>query len=226
MRVCSFNIKTGAKLAGVLETLEAIPWDVCALQEVDVRTSRVGGVDVLGVLASEFKASSVWRPTVPIGGGQYGIAILSKTAPTVTASGFYQNQSGEQRGWVAALVDGVVVWCTHLSTSAVRAAQMAELATRVQAIPGHHIVAGDFNQSDVSVFGMKAATPNIPTFGDEKLDEILVSGGLNIAESLVGTNYNSSDHLPVFADVRKKGMSLMESALLLVGSYAIFEVAK
>jgi endonuclease/exonuclease/phosphatase family metal-dependent hydrolase len=52
--------------------------DLVALQEVDRRTNRLGGLDLSAELASRTGMHHVFGPAMPFDGGEYGVAILSR----------------------------------------------------------------------------------------------------------------------------------------------------
>jgi endonuclease/exonuclease/phosphatase family metal-dependent hydrolase len=91
VRVLTYNIHHGEgtdrkldlpRIAKVIKGAEA---DVVALQEVDVKTRRTGGVDQPGELAKLTGMRGHFGKSIDFGGGQYGNAILSRfptTRPT------------------------------------------------------------------------------------------------------------------------------------------------
>lgn len=108
VRVLSYNIHHGegldgridlARIAGVIRSVDP---DVVALQEVDIRTGRSGGVDLLLELARLTGMQPVFGQTIPHQGGLYGNAVLAR----FPVAGFANHALAgrEPRGVIDALV--------------------------------------------------------------------------------------------------------------------------
>lgn len=87
VRVLTYNIHHGEGLDGKLD-LERIARvirdqkpDLVALQEVDWKTTRTGGVDQAAELARLTGMHAVFGKAMDFAGGAYGQALLSKTRP-------------------------------------------------------------------------------------------------------------------------------------------------
>lgn len=84
IKVMCYNIygarnTDGAKdLNRIIEVIKAKNPDILALQEVDKETSRINKRDIPKELADALKMQHTFRKTIPLGGGEYGLAILSK----------------------------------------------------------------------------------------------------------------------------------------------------
>ncbi len=83
LRVLTYNIHHGAGVDGILD-LERIAKlirdsgaDLVALQEVDIRTTRTGGIDQLDTLARLTGMHGAFAPFMDFQGGQYGLGVLS-----------------------------------------------------------------------------------------------------------------------------------------------------
>lgn len=86
MRLISFNIQHGCAdgpgrrgavdLHALRLVCAAFRADVLALQEVDVGTRRVGGADLAGEVAEACGMTVAFAPTVDLGPGKYGNALL------------------------------------------------------------------------------------------------------------------------------------------------------
>ncbi len=100
LRVVAYNIRHGrgtdeqVDLRRVAEVLRRLDADVIALQEVDDRTERTGGVDQVTVLAELLGYEGRHGPHRPFQGGFYGNAVLTRlpvvsqrTRPIPPASG-------------------------------------------------------------------------------------------------------------------------------------------
>ncbi len=84
LRVLTYNIHHGegtdgrvdlSRLAGVVTSVHP---DLVALQEVDARTERTSGVDELAELARLTDLHPAFGKTMDYGGGEYGVAVLSR----------------------------------------------------------------------------------------------------------------------------------------------------
>ena len=180
LRVVVYNIHAGKDATGVdnLDRLAAFVRDerpdVLLLQEVDVRTTRSGGVDQPARLVADVGGFVAFGKTLDYQGGQYGIAVWSRfpvrahalrhlpiDPPQARAGG-----STEPRGALLAEIDApggrLTVVNTHLDASAddtYRRQEMAVLARVVDSLgqAGHRrvLVGGDFNATPESaVVGM------------------------------------------------------------------------
>lgn len=84
LRVVVWNIRHGrgmdeeVDLGRIADVLRALDADVIALQEVDDRTERTGGVDQVGELARMLGYEGAHGPHRPYQGGFYGNAVLTR----------------------------------------------------------------------------------------------------------------------------------------------------
>jgi endonuclease/exonuclease/phosphatase family metal-dependent hydrolase len=82
--VLSYNIHHGEGTDGILdlsrqaEVVKSLQPDLVALQEVDQRTERTGGVDQLEELARLTGMFAEFGKTMEFSGGSYGVAVLSR----------------------------------------------------------------------------------------------------------------------------------------------------
>ena len=222
LRVATFNIKNGegvghdmAKLAELLIPLEL---DIVGLQEVDVGTSRVNGLDTLKLLA-EAAGYEYYKfaPAIPYKGGHYGTAIMSKypiaeyeTVRLNTPSQY------EQRAYGHAVIDvnGCYIhfYNTHLSfeNTEVRQDQFAQLNKAINGERGF-ILTADFNagpserqqiESAKQVnFGQYATFPS----SGGKIDDIIVHEGWSIVDSKMVSVGSMSDHNLLWAELHFEG---------------------
>lgn len=103
LRVLSYNLYGGrnpdnakdvSRLVKVMELLNA---DVIALQEVDIRTKRFDGRDLLKELEDALKMKGFFMETITLPGGHYGIAVLSRVK--VNSRGGEELPRFEDREW-------------------------------------------------------------------------------------------------------------------------------
>ncbi len=120
VRVMSYNIRHGAGLdkkvdlarqAGIISRWNA---DVVALQEVDSCASRTGGIDQLAELGRLALMHTTYGAAIPLQGGKYGVAILSKRRP-LSVRRIPMPSRSEDRMLLVCEFDDYVVACTHLS---------------------------------------------------------------------------------------------------------------
>ncbi|HAW94738.1 MAG TPA: metallophosphoesterase, partial [Phycisphaerales bacterium] len=84
IRAATYNIKHGRGMDGAIDlertadVLRALNADIIALQEVDDRARRSGGVDQASWLAERLDMHSAYGSFMAFQGGRYGLAILSK----------------------------------------------------------------------------------------------------------------------------------------------------
>ncbi len=84
LRVLTYNIHHGEGTDGkfdyerLVKLVKDLEPDVIALQEVDVRTSRVDGIDQASLLGEKLGMHAVFGSAMPYAGGQYGEALLSR----------------------------------------------------------------------------------------------------------------------------------------------------
>lgn len=140
-------------IAGVIRKLNP---DIVALQEVDVRTKRSGGIDQAAMLGEKTGMKPYFFKAIDHDGGEYGVAILSKLPvsefrqyplPTVPES------KGEPRILATVILKGkdgknLLFACTHLdaqSNPQNRLLQIKEIISVLKNTQLPVIIAGDLN---------------------------------------------------------------------------------
>ena len=87
LRLMTYNIRHGAGMDDVLdldrqaEVIRAAMPDVVGVQEVDSFVKRSNRIDEAGYLGSKLDMYATFGPAIPLTGGKYGVAILSKERP-------------------------------------------------------------------------------------------------------------------------------------------------
>ncbi len=160
LRVLAYNIRHGEGLDGVVdlarqaEVINAAKPDLVALQEIDVKTGRTGGVDQLTVLAELTGMEHRFGKFMDYDGGEYGLGVLSRFP--ILAHRVIELPAGKQEPRVALLVrtrppgwsvdaSVVSVHLDWLREDRERFAQAQVLESALRDEPGVVIPAGDFN---------------------------------------------------------------------------------
>ena len=87
VRMLTYNIQHGAGTDGVVDldrqatVIESADVEVVGLQEVDSCVKRSGYIPEAAVLAQKLGMYSTFGGAIPLTGGKYGVAILSKEPP-------------------------------------------------------------------------------------------------------------------------------------------------
>ena len=239
LRVATYNIRIGAgsatkpdlaaipqNLARISDFLRSTDVDIILLQEVDQGTERAGRLDLPGLLAGRLGYHQAFAPALPLPGGHYGLAVLSRflvlesrviPLPVAPGDGFRAEKYLEPR--VLQRVDLDVegqrfcVFNTHLGLSVdQRREQWAQIGVELKQAQGacRILLGGDFNlespdelpQEFQSWSGSEAIAPSYPVWKPEKrLDFVLVPADLKPHREWV-IPVRSSDHFPVLVELR------------------------
>ena len=162
IRVLCYNIHHGEgvdrklDLSRIAKIIKSVAPDVVALQEVDRKARRTGGVDQPAELARLTNMQVVFEKNIDFQGGQYGNAVLSKI-PIKEHTNVHlpSYDQGEQRGVLIctlqpkSLGKPLLLLCTHLDHRSddrerrASARRINELIGRRGNVPA--ILAGDLN---------------------------------------------------------------------------------
>ena len=222
LRVASFNIQNGSgvdhkmeELANIITSLEL---DVIGLQEVDVGTSRVGGLDTVKLLAEAAGYPYYeFSPAIDYRGGKYGHAIISKypivsyeTLSLTTPEGFEKRVFGHAVLNIKG--ESIDFYNTHLSfeDTETRLTQFAELNKAIGDSRGF-ILTADFNTADTAerqmINGILVNNGNYVTFPSKGtgIDDIILHAGWDILRSGVYETLGKSDHNLLWAEIHFSG---------------------
>jgi len=227
VRVLSYNIHhaegTDGKLdlARIAKVINSAEPDLVALQEVDYRTGRTGGVDQLGELAKLTGLTPVPGDNIDVAGGRYGNATLSRwpvanpeNRPLPVLTG------GEQRGLLSVTVqpgDGRPAFdfhCTHIDhrrDDAERLAAARLINELVASSDRPALLAGDLNATPESEVLKAFAThwqnataeqplPTIPSAEPTRQIDFVLHrsvGAWRVVETKVLDEPVASDHRPL-----------------------------
>jgi endonuclease/exonuclease/phosphatase family metal-dependent hydrolase len=231
VRVLTYNIHHGEGVDRVLDlgriarVIQEVGPDLVALQEVDRRAARTGSVDQPAELARLTGLDVVFGPNIPLQGGDYGNAVLSRWPIVRAVNHPLPNvDAGEQRVLLEVhrsapgYAGPFVLWATHLDhrqTDAERVAS-AEVITRLSsAQPGvPMLLAGDLNDIPTSrtlaILGTawtQANADDLPTIPTERpirqIDYVLVRPGdrWRLVDARVLDEAVASDHRPLLVDL-------------------------
>lgn len=226
VRVMTYNIRHGAGMDNVLNlertagVIERWNPDFVALQEVDSCARRTKGVDQLATLSQLTLMRGTYAAAIPLQGGKYGVALLSKQRP-VSVKRIAMPSRSEDRVLLVCEFQNCVVACTHLSLLEDEHDASADIilaeASRWQK---PFIIMGDWNSHPDSPFikrmkqhfNFLSNTSKLTFPADEPketLDYIAVYKQ-GKAEMGVRTSFSvveekeASDHRPLVADVALK----------------------
>jgi endonuclease/exonuclease/phosphatase family metal-dependent hydrolase len=211
----------------VAKVVNSVKPDLVALQEIDVNTERSGKhVNQAKELEGLTGMYSFFAKTIDFQGGEYGIAILSKyplTTTQVLALPMEHNAGGEPRAVAVVVVepiDGLKIAfaSTHLDLKEEnRELQINAIIDYVQDIDIPVILAGDFNAEpdnyvvqELDKVFQRTCTDCPFTVPEAKpirtIDYIsfMPKGTFDVVKHEVIKEPYASDHLPVFAILRKK----------------------
>ena len=228
MRIMTYNIHSGRNMSNVFDigpigdVISEIGPDICALNEVRMRTADVQGLELARVLGE--KCGMEWRfgRTIDINGGEYGNALLSRwpiietecvDVPDVPAE--RRIRHFEHRGALSCVIDAPqgrlqAIVC-HFGLSAEEANNAVETVISLKRGDMPVILMGDFNITPDSGYVRRLRAVFTDTAGEKpltfsaadphsKIDYILTAGGL-VAGQLNTKKTLASDHLPVFCDM-------------------------
>jgi endonuclease/exonuclease/phosphatase family metal-dependent hydrolase len=181
LRVLSYNIHHGVGNDEVLDVdriarlIRSLDPHLVALQEVDNRTERTGGVDQAAELGRLTGMSPVFGKFMDFQGGEYGMAVLS-VLPIVASRNHRLPEGAEARS--ALVVRGrlpqdhgelTFAGIHFYRTAEERMAQARRLLEILALEEGPVILAGDFNSTpDSAVMSLISQTFTVPDKGSDR----------------------------------------------------------
>ncbi len=149
--IMSYNVRNGAGLddkvdyARTCDVVNREAPDVVAIQELDFKTKRSKGADVLGEFAKLTNMIPSFGPAIEFQGGQYGIGILSKEKP-IDVNYYPLPGSEEERCLLVVEFEKFVFCCTHWSLTEKDRTTSAEIVTKkMKEQKKPVVICGDFN---------------------------------------------------------------------------------
>lgn len=224
LKVVTYNIHHGEGTDGRLDLLRIAALirredpDVVALQELDIKTTRVGGADQLAELAQATGLHGEFGKAIAYAGGDYGVGILSRWPLTIVENRSLPS-SPEREARTALVVrvatpTGLVrIVSTHLDHKSVEDRTRQASVVASLAGPEPTLVAGDLNDlaSSPALAPIAAAfldagrALDLPTYPSDKpnqrIDYILAhpKDSWKVIEFRVLDESVASDHRPVVA---------------------------
>ena len=222
LRLMTYNIHHAEGMDGwyaperIAQVISEDEPDVVALQEVDSASRRVGGHYVAGDIARHLGMHATFAGAIPLQGGKYGIALLSRTAPR-TVQRIPLPGREEERALLIADFGHYVVCCTHLSLTEADRLQsvplMRKALRRYRRKPV--FIMGDFNDTPQSALLRQMgrhfqvltsqATPTYPyDQPSDVIDYIITRRGTSeprAVRSHMVVGNGASDHCPVMVEV-------------------------
>ena len=180
LTVVSYNIRHGrggddaVDLPRTATVLRHLGPDIVALQEVDHRVARSGGVPQADSLGRLLGMEAAFGAFMPYQGGEYGMAILSRY-PIVGQAAIRLPEGNEPRIALRADVllpngDTIIVVNVHfdwVADDAFRVAQATHLTTVLDTLSLPWILLGDFNDepgsTTLALFTSRATEARKPT---------------------------------------------------------------
>ena len=218
LRIGSYNIwhagRVKEDVGAIGRYLSTHRLDLVGLQEVDVGTTRMNGIDTLAVIA---KAGGypfyAFTKAFDFGGGGYGTAILSRYPILDAQTVPLYSAELEPRAFCHAVIDlgdrTLDFFNTHLSNEEheIRLMQMAQLAEATSACESF-VLTGDFNTAclaDLAALqNARMVNPNLfPTYYPTRcaIDHIFLSQDLFCTEVCMPQT-ELSDHYPILVEIR------------------------
>lgn len=158
LRLASYNIRNGKGLDNkrnldrTAEVIRSLSAEVVALQEVDNKTARSGGVDVAAYLAEKCEMHATFGRAIEFDGGGYGVALLSREKPLSVKQVALAGRE-EKRTMLAVELKNFWVISTHLSlTEEDRMASIEPIAQFVEQCDKPVFIMGDWNAEPGSEF--------------------------------------------------------------------------
>ena len=223
LRVATYNLHSGVGVdrrfrpQRIIDVIHELSADIVALQEV---LSPVRGVDVHASLREETGLHLVTLTTMPLAGGTFGNALLSRWPILDLAEHGLTVGTREPRGALDATLGRdareLRVIATHLGLrSAERHEQLSRLLEIVRRGPDlPTVIAGDFNitrararelRAHAAQLGKQSALATFPSFAPLlPLDRIFALHGAEIVDVAVHRSRKArvaSDHLPLVATI-------------------------
>lgn len=231
LRMMTYNIQHGAGMDDVIDLdrqaaviRDAMP-DVVGLQEVDSCVKRSGYKPQAALLGSKTGMYATFGGAIPLTGGKYGVAILSKEKPLSHRN--IPLPGNEKRTLLVCEFQEYVFACTHLALEEEnRLASLPIILEEVARWEKPFFICGDWNDIPSSTlisrmktkgFRMLSYVSNTSTYytypagTPKKLIDYIASYGKvynSIVSRKVLNEPEASDHRPVLVEVNFDGYTV------------------
>lgn len=222
LRILCWNIHHGVGIDGksdlerIAKGIRAASPDVVALQEVDQRCSRSGSVDQTAELARMTGMTGHFGRAMDFGGGQYGLAILSKHPVLSTARHALPGPGEPRMVWIAEISwkeRRIRIANTHLDLTEEARLRQAKHIAGLSHLSSPLVICGDFNappeEASMRILAgkwrwLEKATPrfthpaNAPT---DEIDHFFCEAFKPVAPVRVIEETVASDHRPILVEL-------------------------
>lgn len=224
LRLMTYNIQHGAGADDVIDLdrqatviKNALP-DLVGLQEVDSCVKRSGYIPEAAILGSKVGMHATFGGAIPLTGGKYGVAILSKEKPLSHRN--IPLPGNEKRTLLVCEFQEYVFACTHLALEEEnRLASLDIILEEVARWDKPFFICGDWNDIPTSTFITKikragfrmlsyvsnnSASYTYPAGTPKKLIDYIASYGKvynSIISRKVLNEPEASDHRPVVVEL-------------------------
>lgn len=224
LRIMTYNIRHGAGMDDVIDLDrqagvigDATP-DVVGLQEVDSCVKRSHYVHQAAVLAKSLGMYSTFGPAIPLTGGKYGVAILSKEKPLSHHN--IPLPGSEKRTLLVCEFQEYVFACTHLDLEEEnRLASLDIILAEAARWDKPFFICGDWNDTPTSALITKmkksfsflnnltnnSANYTFPARTPKNIIDYIASYGRvvkSVRKRQVINEPEASDHRPVLVEIR------------------------
>jgi len=224
LRFMTYNIRHGAGMDDVIDLNrqatvigDATP-DVVGLQEVDSCVKRSNRVHQAAVLAKSLGMYSTFGPAIPLTGGKYGVAILSKEKPLSYHK--IPLPGKEKRTLLVCEFEEYVFACTHLDLEETnRLTSLDIIMEEAARWDKPFFICGDWNDEPSSTLITKmkksfvflnnttsnSANYTFPARTPNKIIDYIASYGRvvkSVRKRQVINEPEASDHRPVLIEIR------------------------
>ena len=224
LRILTYNIRHGAGMDDVIDldrqaaVIQNATPDVVGLQEVDSCVKRSGYIPQAAVLGSKVGMYATFGPAIPLTGGKYGVAILSKEQPLSVCN--IPLPGAEKRTLLVCEFEAYVFACTHLDLEEEnRLTSLSIILEEAARWDKPFFICGDWNDipSSTLITKMKknfvflnnitenSTNYTFPARTPSKIIDYIASYGRvfkSIRKRQVINEPEASDHRPVLVEVR------------------------